>query len=313
MRKNRKAVIWGNLFVLFLLIMGIVMAYGEALNVHEYLRLEETAAAVTAKVTKKTEGSDGNGDPTYTMYITYSYNGVTYHDVYYQTFISDNLFGKTLTVEIDPENPRNLRPDKDLMLVLGPILTTMWLGFLLLLVLCCSRAWGLDVARKSWNKIYNSPILSLEAIRHDLNENAVQEQKFAVRIFWFLSALLLAVSVFFYVNHQALTVVYFYGIALALSFLVFRRASQSAYHLQIQPVTLQSVETARDSKNVIWHFDTIDWEMDDSIFVTRTPRLLSSCQPGHKFYIAVQSWRNRMEKEQHKVVRLYDAGEFHML
>lgn len=81
---------------------------------------KETIEAVVTRVAK---GEDDNGYY-WERYISYTFEGVEYNDVYYDTHSREQNTGETVWVEINPELPGELVPDDGdyyISLIISPI------------------------------------------------------------------------------------------------------------------------------------------------------------------------------------------------
>lgn len=137
-------------------------------DVDEYERLEHTAVAVTAHVSRVQKHSDSEGSDDYRVFITYEYQGLTYADVRYTTLASNRMpVGTAVKVWIDPDAPGHLRPDRPGIIWI--VLIWMFFGAVMTgLIWAFCFAWSKSVAQKQWPEVYASGVLTDELVRQDI-------------------------------------------------------------------------------------------------------------------------------------------------
>ncbi|MBQ2953563.1 MAG: DUF3592 domain-containing protein [Clostridia bacterium] len=137
-------------------------------DVDEYERLEHTAVAVTARVSRVEKHSDSEGSDSYRIFITYEHKGRTYADVRYKTLASNRMpVGTTVKVWIDPEEPGHLRPERPG--IIWAVLLWVFFGAVMtgLIWLLCF-AWSRSVTQKRRPELYATGVISSDLVREEL-------------------------------------------------------------------------------------------------------------------------------------------------
>ena len=298
-------------FMLFASVMGVNLLSSGAEQYDEYYRLEDTAVTVTAKITSMKEKDDGDGGTDYVTYITYSYNGATFRDVKYKTFGSNKHYGEQVQVEIDPQNPAHLRPDHSgmtqivlggLMVVFGVIISSISITT----VLASSKA------AKNWRTTYTTPYLNTHVVQTDLDYENHYKKHYSVIITGIVSALLLGVLAYNYIETKTYTAPIAYGVTL-LVYLIYGYISYIRHNKALEEVTLVydkllSITTEEDSdgnKTDVWAFSCCSrWIPQERFFVSLTGRSLNNIHIGSEVYLALNKKK--------KIERVFDAKEFKM-
>jgi len=88
----------------------IVLPYGLAMKPYsEYLRHKDVAVEVEANVSYIHIYEDSDDDKQYELYMTYTYDGVFYEDIYWETISSDKYeVGDSVVIKVLPENPAHI-------------------------------------------------------------------------------------------------------------------------------------------------------------------------------------------------------------
>lgn len=166
MKKNLFVYLFFGLFVL----VGCVWTCQNIHNYDEYRRLEGVAAPVNATVTQVK--ASGDEDEPYDIYISYVYEGVSYDNIKYERTTRADMLGKTIALEIDPEEPTTWRPEDPGMFL--PIIACIFIvpaGYALVASISGTSAEG--AARKRWGEVYSGGVVSVDLVREDvlLQEN----------------------------------------------------------------------------------------------------------------------------------------------
>ena len=309
----------GISFILLMMTVFMILAAGfgaktlssGAEQYDEYYRLENSAATVTARITSMKEKDDGDGGTDYVTYITYSYNGATFRDVKYKTFGSDDHYGQVVQVEIDPQNPAHLRPDHSGMtqIVFGGIMIAF--GVVIATISVTSILSSIKAA-KNWQTTYTSPFLNTHVVQMDLDYENHYKKQYSVLITGIISALLLGLLTYNYIETRTLTAPIAYGVTL-LVYLGYGAFTYARHNKALEEITLVydkllKITTEEDSdgnKTDVWAFACQSrWIPQPRCLVTHTNKTLSSFRVGTEVYLVL----NR----DNKIERIFDAQEFKM-
>ncbi len=101
-------------------------------DIYDYYRLEDTAVAVNATISRYEEDTDSEGQKEYDLYMTYTYEEKEYSKLH-STIGSENkakeLIGTTSVLEIDPTDPSVVRPDEIFSSALLMLLCVLLVSF----------------------------------------------------------------------------------------------------------------------------------------------------------------------------------------
>lgn len=107
MKKKIGKVAIGIFIVVIIAFFLIIGPYGIAIKPYaEYLRYKDVAAEVEAEISYINVYEDSDDNKQYELYMTYTYDGVPYEDIYWETVSADRYnMGDIVSIKILPENP----------------------------------------------------------------------------------------------------------------------------------------------------------------------------------------------------------------
>lgn len=161
-------------------------------NYLEYVRLGNESVEVTAEITKIDEDQDSDGDSDYDIFVTYTYEGEKYSNVYYDRVGAEPEYGEKIMVQIDPQNPSNVRETTS---------SVNWkiYGFPLMCIaglwIFSSQLYEMIMAKKTediWQEFYHTKYLQCDIIKQELIKTGKSEKKCNA----LFSAVLFALAIF---------------------------------------------------------------------------------------------------------------------
>lgn len=91
--------------------IGIGLLIGSIAMFKNAADFKETADKVSARIIRIEKDYDSDDEVHYSVYVTYSYNGVVYDDIYINFYNSNMAVGKEISLLCDPEYPTYVRED----------------------------------------------------------------------------------------------------------------------------------------------------------------------------------------------------------
>ena len=284
----------------------------EAKKYDEYNRLAETAVTIDAKITYMEPNYSTEGSPDYDAYVSYEYNGIKYDNKHYRTYSSDDNYGKTIQIEIDPENPDTIRPHFQ---------NTFSLEFLCVAMFLCEMSVYIftvplisaALVNKKWKKLYKNSTLDPETVTADIKfENRCKLILCAgLGVIFMVSDILICVNN--YAQTHTFTVSKMYSIALIAYFIFVSfsaiRSIITSQKIIIVPDTLQSTNKELADSGVaerfVWNFTHCrNWKPIASACVPYGKITLDTITVGTEVYLALNKCN--------KIKRIYKAEDFEL-
>lgn len=113
MRKNKTLIIFFAVFA----VSGIIMLITSFWQLAEGIRFQKKAVEVTGKIVDIVSYKASDGDMSYAVYVTYTYEGKTYEKIRLGGYSSSMFVGKSISLLCDPENPDKVQTASDLWVV----------------------------------------------------------------------------------------------------------------------------------------------------------------------------------------------------
>ena len=240
-----------TLFLTLFLVLGVGWLYGNILTSDEYDRLEHTAVMVNATVTRVKEVRDDEGMDDYKQYISYTYQGILYRDVYYKTTGKSDVMGDRVTVYIDPENPGKLRPEAPgLLNHICACLIVGCTGYGL--IYCLSSALTTSATRARWFTHYAGRVLSGDLVREDLlfEQSRMNALRYGMAI-GFLAAALLGAGWYLAARGTTTAFAWFTPPALLILLVVHLRKAESIGQVELQELELTGFDQTSDDEGTV--------------------------------------------------------------
>lgn len=90
------------------ILFGMVILTGGILYAKYFYDFKQNAEEVTAEITRIEEDRNVNGDLEYRAYVSYTYDGTDYEDVYLDFFSNSMREGDKITLFCDPKEPEEV-------------------------------------------------------------------------------------------------------------------------------------------------------------------------------------------------------------
>lgn len=90
------------------ILIGMVILTGGILYAKYFYDFKQNAEEITAEITRIEEDRNVNGDLEYRAYVSYTYDGTDYEDIYLDFFSNSMREGDEITLFCDPEEPEEV-------------------------------------------------------------------------------------------------------------------------------------------------------------------------------------------------------------
>ncbi len=153
--------------VLLVLAIGLGLSLMGAHTLDERERLKN-APTVRAEITRIREVDDDEGGTDYRIYVTYTYLGVEYKDVYWCEKGRRPDLGATTMLQIDPDNPRKLRPDGTTGAALSATGVVLLVGTVAVAGILLSSRNAQESRIRNQQECYAGGLVTEEAVRREI-------------------------------------------------------------------------------------------------------------------------------------------------
>ncbi len=294
------------------LAFGIFIVFVASHRLHEYNRLDGIAVSVIAEVTSVEESLDSEDGTEYKLYITYAYEGKVCSDIYYDTVSQSGWLGKTVTVQIDPENPEIIRPKSNGLfpLVLGALFI-FFSGREMTAVAAdrLSRADAMEICKKC----YPGMLVTRRAVLQDLNFEVVQKRKYSLLLLCITVPILLTAIVLTVLYQCEIGTILSYGIPLGLivwvSWCNIKQYPMDERQFEIRYDRIKEICENSDDEGgttYTYHFEKGGkLSRTDDVMVSAKGKSLASMRQGDAVYTVAELKNGRTN-----ILRVFDAREF---
>ncbi len=157
-------------FILIFIVIGLLSMVGGILMMVHYANFQKTAETIKAEIveidTYREKDSDGDYVTRHDVYVTYTFDDVTYEHVSFGHYKSSMREGITIDILCDPENPRKIK-QKEAFDSSGAMLIAFGLIFFLIGAVPASKSLANNVKKKSLLSKGNTIYALIQSI--DLN------------------------------------------------------------------------------------------------------------------------------------------------
>ncbi len=153
--------------VLLVLAIGLGLSLVGAHTLDERERLKN-APTVRTEISKIREVDDDEGGTDYRIYVTYTYRGAAYKDVYWCEKGRRPAIGTTAMLQIDPDNPRKLRPDGATGVTLSATGVALLVGTVAAAGMLLSKRNAQESLIRNQQECYAGGLVTEEAVRREI-------------------------------------------------------------------------------------------------------------------------------------------------
>lgn len=302
-------------FAVFFLILWYVAANVSAGVLYNYLRLKDTAVAVSATVTKveKVRDSDDNDDTDYRLYVSYTCGETQCRDVFWKTQEKEpvkGFNGMTTTLHVDPEEPTLQRPSAFAAWGSAGFVTLIMLAAGTLSVDIVTSHWVEMAKRLEWSSIYAAEELDVFIVQTELDHEADKRSRYVLFVGAFLlAAMAAAIATQLHQRHlpifACLCAAGNVGMLMVLR-LIIGHARQGNIVTELRTVTRSGIVRVSDGDGGTlskWELDGFgQWHASKSLFVSVRGTEWADTASITTYHIALN--------DRKRILRIYPADEF---